>query len=198
MSDKILFVNSCVSRGKSRTMEIAEALLARLGGTIARVDLDGLGLEPLDSRTLSERDATSRAGRLDDGMFGLSREFAEADVIVLASPYWGCSFNAMMKTYLEHVDTVGIIYRYADDGRLIGMCRAKKLYYVTTRGGYTDDEHDLGYQTVRMLAGECGIPECVCISASGLDIVGNDPKKIVSDAVSDLGRRIGGDGSAIE
>ena len=44
-------------------------------------------------------------------MFDLARQFARAEIIVMAAPYWDLSFQAALKQYLEQVNVVGITCR---------------------------------------------------------------------------------------
>ena len=51
------------------------------------------------------------------------------------------------------------------------MCRASKLHYVTTRGGFATDEQDLGWQNVKGLAKVYGIGAADCISVNATDVL---------------------------
>ncbi len=45
----------------------------------------------------------------------------------------------------EHINVVGMTFDYSADGVPIGLCKAKKLYYITTSGGdFAPDEY--GYE----------------------------------------------------
>lgn len=56
------------------------------------------------------------------------------------------SFPAMLKQYLEQVNVVGITFIYSEDGVPVGLCRANRLFYVTTAGGYyAPDIYGFGY-----------------------------------------------------
>ncbi|MBQ7193498.1 MAG: NAD(P)H-dependent oxidoreductase [Synergistaceae bacterium] len=112
--------------------------------------------------------------------------FASADEIVIAAPYWDLSFPASLKNYVEAINVVGLTFGYGEDGRPYGLCRAKRLVYVTTAGGPILNEA-YGYGYVRELAqGFYGIPEVVLVKAEGLDIVGADVEGILGEAVRGL------------
>ncbi|MBP3855932.1 MAG: NAD(P)H-dependent oxidoreductase, partial [Ruminiclostridium sp.] len=87
-----------------------------------------------------------------------------------------------LKQYFEQINVVGLTFAYSDDGRPVGLCKAKKLFYVTTAGGKIfNDEYGYGY--VKALAeGFYGIGETVCFKAEGLDIYGSDTEKLLNDA----------------
>lgn len=37
------------------------------------------------------------------------------------------------------------MFNYSDKGKIVSLCRAKKLYYVTTKGGYGTDDFGFKY-----------------------------------------------------
>ncbi len=175
---KILFVNACV-RVNSRTREIAELVLSRLNGEIMEVNLEKENLQPLTRESLDYRSTLQAKNNFDDDMIRYARQFAEADIIVMAAPYWDLSFPASLKTYIEHINVVGVTFAYKDD-EPYGMCKGKKLIYITTAGGeiYSDE---LGYGYVKMLCEKFyGIPETVYIKAEKLDLWGADVDGIMN------------------
>ena len=189
MPGKLLFVNACVRRDRSRTQRLARALIDGYPDyDVDEMVLEDMRLPPLDSDFLDRRDALIESGDLNDPMFDIAHRFADADVIIVATPYWENCFASHLKIFMEHAAAIGIAFRYAPDGMPVGMCRARVLYYVTTRGGPIPDEADLGYSIYRSLCGIYGIKECRIVSASGLDIVTNDAGKIMEDAISRIGK----------
>ena len=177
----ILFIDACV-REKSRTRVLAEALLGKLSDEVTRVRLEEVPFDLTDQRYLEKRDALIAKGAFDDDMFSLARQFAQADTIVIAAPYWDLSFPSLLKIYFENVYAMGIVSRYGPDGVPVGLCRAKKLYYVTTAGGPYVSDFSFGY--VKALATCFGIPEAILVKAEMLDVVGFDPDKIVADTIA--------------
>ena len=68
----------------------------------------------------------------------------------------------------------------------MGLCRAKKLYYVSTSGGPYDPR--FGFGQLRAMATEnFGIPEAELVKAELLDIDGCDPEAILHKAMADYG-----------
>ena len=112
-------------------------------------------------------------------MFDLARQFAEADEIVIAAPFWDLSFPATLKQYFEQINVTGVTFYYTPEGIPNGLCRAKSLTYVTTAGGdFFPEEYGAGY--VKALAQNFyGIPEFRLIKATGLDIIGADVDAII-------------------
>ena len=187
MSEKLLLVNACVRKDRSRTLRLARAVVDQYPDhEVEELVLEEMGLRPLDSAFLDKRDALISAGDYDDPVFDLAKKFAEADIIVVATPYWEDCFSSYVKIFMEHAAALGITFRYSPEGMPVGLCRAKCLYYVTTRGGPIPDEADLGYSVYRTLCRTYGINECRIVSASGLDIVGNDAEAIMGRALASV------------
>ena len=94
-----LYINCCV-RKESRTNKLARAVLQKLGGNFAERKLYEENLKPLDKETLKKRTALIESGDYSDRMFEYAKQFASADTIVIAAPYWDLSFPAVLKTHL--------------------------------------------------------------------------------------------------
>lgn len=181
----ILFVNACV-RKESRTKRLAEALLAKLDDEITEVKLEDIDFTITNEGFLAKRDALIAAGKFDDESFALARQFAEADTIVIAAPYWDLSFPATLKQYIENINVLGITFEYTPEGMPKGRCKANKLYYVTTAGGtYVPDEFGYGY--IKTLAKDFyGIVDVELIKATGFDVYGESPEAILEKACKEL------------
>ena len=81
-----------------------------------------------------QRQRLLEEGDLSHPRFRYAHEFAAADRIVLAAPFWDLSFPALVKIYIENVSVDGITFGCNESG-CFGTCRAEKLMYITTRGG---------------------------------------------------------------
>ncbi len=182
---RVLFVNGCV-RKASRTKRLADALLQKLGGVVEQLNLSDVRFPISDDDFIKRRDELIDKGQFDDPLFNLARQFARADTIVLAVPFWDLSFPAAFKQYIEHINVRGITFTYTEDGYPKGLCKAGKLYYVTTAGGdYFPQEFGFGY--VKALSESFyGIRDVELVMAKGLDIVGSDPERIIDDAIKAL------------
>jgi FMN-dependent NADH-azoreductase len=177
----ILFVNACV-RKQSRTLILAKQLLSTLEGEVKEIRLEDVDFPVVDEEFINHREDLKNAGKYDDPMFSLARDFANADVVVIAAPYYDLSFPAMLKQYFEQINVLGLTFTYSESGVPQGLCKAKKLYYVTTSGGpILSDELGFGY--VKALANTFyGIEEVHQIKAEGLDIIGADVEAILNGA----------------
>lgn len=177
----ILFINACV-RKKSRTRQLAAHFLEELGEPYEEVRLETIAFPVVNEAFLNRRDRLLRKGDLGDPTFDLARQFAQADDIVIAAPFWDLSFPAMLKQYFELINVTGITFDYTPEGVPQGLCRAKSLTFITTAGGeFVPEEYGFGY--VEALARNYyGIPEVKMIRATGLDLDGADVEDIMEEA----------------
>ena len=175
----VLFVNACVRADQSRTLRLADVLIRQLNEPFTELNLSDIDFHPVDYSYLQTRDLLLSENDYDHPMFELARQFASADTIVIASPFWDLSFPAMLKQYFEQINAIGITFKYTEEGYPVGLCKAKKLYYVTTAGGmFFPEEYGFGY--IRALAENFyGIKECIMFKAVGLDINGADEEQIL-------------------
>ena len=182
-----LFINACV-REDSRTLSLAYHLLKYIDGDVTHLELSELGLSPLTRDRLNERDTALHNGNFDASILRLARQFADADTIVIAAPFWDLSIPTLLKCYIENITAAGVTFDYADNGYR-GLCKAKKLYFVTTSGGPRCP--DFGYSYVSTLAKEFyGIPETVCYAAECLDM-GGDVDAILAKTIEEIDRNEG-------
>lgn len=173
-----LFINCC-PRGGSRTERLARKLLEKLG-EFEEVNPEREKLVPLDNERLNYRTALLEKGDLSDDIFRYAKQFAAAETIVIAAPFWDLSFPSILKVYIENIYVTGIVSKYDENGTPKGLCKAKKLYYVTTAGGPYDGRFSFDY--LKELAESFfGIGETVLIKAEMLDIIGNNPEEILAE-----------------
>lgn len=178
---KILFVNSC-ARQNSRTKELAEHLLYCLEGEITQIDLCHADFRSIDGEGLEKRTENINSGNFSCPEFEAARQFATADIIVVAAPYWDLSFPSVLKVYFENITVSGVTFVYTDKGYPASKCCAEKLYYITTAGGYIGN-NNFGFDYVKALAESFfGINDVSFYSAEGLDIFGADAKAIMDKA----------------
>lgn len=184
---KFLFINACV-RPESRTLRLARQLLDALGGTYDEVDVTDGSVRPLDRAALEKRVECIRRGDYADPSFDLARQLAAAQTVVIAAPFWDLSFPSFLKLYFENVLVAGLTFTY-QGGRPEGLCKADKLYYVTTAGGAATP--DFGYSYVQALAESfLGIPQVRCFRAEGLDVLGSDVERILAEASEEIRRAV--------
>lgn len=186
---KLLFLNACIDRERSRTLRIARAAVSVLedrGYETEEIVLEDEYVLPMTTEILGKRNTLLKEGRYDDPLFSNARTFRDADRIIIAAPFWDFGFPSVLKTYLESVSCPGITYRYTPEGELIGLCRAERITYITTRGGFVSDEKDLGFATIGELGNYFGIPEVDCISANAMDIPTTDVDATINRVIEEL------------
>ena len=183
---KLLFIDACVNRGISRTEQLAQTLLKEMNQN-GEYEIETLNLEDEDLKLFTGkesalRESLTRAGNFEGPLFISEKQFAAADRIVVAAPYWDFSFPARMKCYLEQICVTGLTFTFSSKGIPGGLCHADSLHYVTTSGG-SIGELNLGYEYLEKLCKVYyGINETVCYTAEGLDIEGNSVEEIMKEA----------------
>ena len=117
---KILFINACV-REESRTFILATELLAGMNGNIETLNLGDLDLKPLNEQRIKTR-------LNDPNEQVYAKQFADADVIVIAAPMWDLSFPALLKLYIENVNITNSILNIDSEDNTGGS--VAYFYYV--------------------------------------------------------------------
>ena len=181
----ILYINACV-RKNSRTRLLAEYLLSKMDDEIVEIKVHDLEYPKMDEDFINLRNAAGAQKNYDAPCAALSRQFTQADTIVVAAPFWDLSFPSALKDYFEQVCIVGISFDYDEEGLPYGLCKARKLYYVTTAGGLVDS-YDYGFGYIRALATDFyHIPEIKLIKAENLDVDADHLDQILEQAKADI------------
>ena len=173
--ENLLFINACVRGERSRTLKLARRFLDAYRAShpdtvITERDLCADRLQPQYPEVLAERDALWSAGKLEQPMFEPARQFAAADKLVIAAPFWDMSFPAVLKIYLERISVTDLTF-------------GSKLLYITTRGGnYAGTPMETATPVLKALCAMYGIPEFQCLDAEGLDDIRNDREALLADA----------------
>lgn len=135
---KLLYINACTRAG-SRTEKLAAGYLQRAFPqeeyAVQEVRVAELDIQPLGGAEIAARDADIAAQCTDTPPYALARDFAAADEIVIAAPFWDSAFPSKLKVYLEHICVQSVTFGYGADGRPARLCRANQLVYITTAGG---------------------------------------------------------------
>ncbi len=180
----VLLVDCCIRREQSRTARLARAFIAALDLERFCVNVirpDQERMRPLTGETLAERDRLLAEGALSRPRFDYARQFAAADDVVFAAPFWDLSFPALLKVYVENISVEGITFRTTPAG-LEGLCQGKRLILLTTRGGYYGGTRLEQATTYLAALGEFfGFEQFICIGAEGLD-TGIDPEGPIAEA----------------
>ncbi len=184
---RVLYINACVStHTPSRTKVLAEAVLQKKfsGWDIEEICLSRLDLQPFTESMLQQRNEYIEMNDFSSPLFQQAHALVQADAVVIAAPYWDLSFPSLLKVWIEHCMVTNLTFRYTETG-VAGLCRASRLIYVTTAGGYIS-EPDWAYGYIRSIAAMIGIRETCRIDAQGLDIQGNDALAILTAAIKNI------------
>lgn len=173
---KLLFVDCCIRGEVSRTKRLADAFLAALPeGTYEteRIDLGTLDLLPLDRTRYFTREKLLDEGRLDDPLFSLAKQFAAADLVLVAAPFWDMGVPAILKTYIENVSISNVTFGCDEEGNFSGLCRAERMVLLTTRGMEIPDgsEAEQASPYLKAICAFFGIGAFDMVSCCGLDVV---------------------------
>ena len=187
----LLFINACVRGEDSRTLALAQQLLERIREAnsldmtfqIEEIRLSTEHMLPLNYERLKRREELLAAGQTNDTMFDYANAVANADMLVIAAPYWDMSFPAVLKIFFELASVVGITFTYAEDGTPVGLTHARDMYYVTTSGAYIGD-CNFGFDYADALCRLYGVVNTHFVCAEGLDAEGADVAAILEKACS--------------
>lgn len=168
---KILFVDACV-RPWSRTRKLAQCVLEKFpDAEVITWDLQKEGLQPFTQDMLSKRNGFIQSGDYSDPMFRWAHTFNEADLIVVAAPYWDLSFPSSVKVLVEHLMVQDLTFFYDADNKPYGVTHIKKLIYVCTAGGEVYDDN-MGFTYLRAVFSRFfSIPEYAYFDTENLDMV---------------------------
>lgn len=174
-------INACVNvGGGSRTEELVDYYLSNKKENYETIDISDVRLSGLDVSELDRRNKLEEAGDFSDEIFRYAKMMAEAEEIVMAAPYWDLSYPAVLKAFITRTFVRGITFKY-DDNRQLGLCKAEKLIFITTAGGFIGENNYLGAY-IKGVYEFFGIKKIKQYQAEGLDIIGNDAKKILKDS----------------
>ena len=171
---KVLFVDCCIRREDSRSKQLADHFIAELQKT-GKYEVEPLCLMDENLSYFSEgfflqRERLLAEGKLDHPRFRYAHQFAAADKIVIAAPFWDLSFPALLKVYIENLCVDSITF-HTDEHGLHGLCKADHMVFLTARGAiYTDSPMEQGSAYLQQMAGFFGIEKYDCVAAEGLDI----------------------------
>ena len=185
----LLFIDSCIRGEISRTKRIADAFLNRLRNSgeyvIETVTVDRLSIAPLGRREYEHREQLLAAGQTYDKIFDLPKQFAGADLIVVAAPFWDMGIPAKLKIYFENVSVSGLTFGF-DGAEFKGLCRAERMVYITTRGMDIEDNGVMEQASPYLIA-LCkffGIHNFSMVSATSLDVKPNEADERLKVAIT--------------
>ena len=181
---KCLYVDCCIRRDESRTKELADSFFNELSGyDVKHLVLEKEDLKPLVGDFFFQREVLLAKGELNHSRFNYAHEFADADLVIMAAPFWDLNIPALLKIYIENISVDGITFSSTEEG-LKGLCKASHLVFFTTRGGIYGDDSPLesAFHYLGSFVPFYGFGDFIGIYADGMDIVGFDSKNSLNQA----------------
>ena len=176
----VLFINGCVRQKHSRTLVLAQTYIESLKSQFD-FELVERNLCQEDITFLSSGDFNAETGEpYPHKDCSLAEEFARADEIVFAAPFWEFLFPAIVNCYFEMVSVVGVTFKYTDKGS-VGLCNANSMTYLYSAGDHLSDADKISEQYLSRLCELYNIPHFSAISAQGLDIQSNSAETIMRE-----------------
>ena len=187
----VLILNGCIRGESSRTGRLLQAFSEEMKRnlpkdcTVTQLDLAKLLLRPLTGSFFEEREQLLAENNREHPRFDYAHQFAEADRIVLAAPFWDLSIPAIVKIYIENISLDGITFGCNEEG-MYGLCKATDLLFLTTRGGiYTDGPMEQGARYLKALCSMFGIENFRCIYAEGMDFFPDREAALMEQAIKE-------------
>lgn len=179
----ILVIDCCVRGELSATRKLYESCLDTIAGgrETKIIRLCDEKLSPLYLKDIELRDSLIAKGSFSHEMFEYAVDFKNADEIVIAAPYWDLSFPSLLKVYLERVSVCGVTFGY-EGSDCVGYCKADRMYYFSTCGGFTGGIH-LGAEYVKALGKMFGIDKFYAYTIEGLDIDESERDSILQKGI---------------
>ena len=182
---KVLFINGCVRGEQSRTLELANKYISTLREK-SEIEVTERNLCEENITFLTSKNFDSQTGEMKPNSdLKLAEEFAKADEIIIAAPFWEFMFPAIVNCYLEMISVPGVTFKYTAEGS-VGICKADTLAYIFTAGDNLKDEDKICEKYLARLSNLYGISQFKTFSAEGLDIKPNDAKNILEEASSKI------------
>lgn len=186
---KVLMINGCVRGGESRSWQLAEAFVDELKKNAPeemeyeQLDLVNMDLRPLTGSFFEERQKILESPERTHPRFDYAHQFADADEILVAAPFWDLSIPAILKIYIENISVDGITFG-CDENGMYGMSKAKRMLFFTTRGSvYGNGPLEQGARYLEALCEMFGIDEFRCIAAEGIDAMPDKAEEIMQKAL---------------
>lgn len=165
--ESLVVINACM-REESRTQKILDGLLGVLGKkyNIEIIDLTTLNMSWIGEKDLKDRDN----GYVPEEFVSMSKKVANADRLVIAAPFWDMSFPSVLKVFFENISLFNITFT-STQTECVGLCKAKKVLYITTRGMNikTGDPLEQATPYIKALSKLWGLGELYVVSAQNMD-----------------------------
>ena len=98
------------------------------------------------------------------------QQFLKADVLVVSAPMYNFAIPSQLKSWFDHIVIAGQTFKYGSSG-LEGLAKGKKVFIISSRGGFYSDEgnamdHQEAY--LKVMFGFMGIDDVTIVRAESL------------------------------
>lgn len=175
----VLYINAAF-REDSRTQKLAQYYLKRFKD-VKTINLGENQVMPLDNERLKVYNKSVSMYDYSDEMFIPAKEFAKADEIVIAAPFWNFGLPGVLSAYLEMICSQGVSFDLAGTGQYCSLCKAKTITFITTAGGrIPENNHAFGFiNDLNNMFWK--IPKVNYYKAEGLDVYGTNVENKLSE-----------------
>ncbi len=164
----ILFVDCLIRENDSRTKLIADAFFSNLDKmhSVKHVKIADLPLKCKDKNCFLEGYET------DETIKKEAIAFKNADLIVVAAPFYDMGLPSILHVYCENISVDGITF-LSSENSFKGNVKANEMIYIVTRGDLIEDESskDAGTFYLKALGKLWGYKKVNVISAIGTDVL---------------------------
>lgn len=129
--EKLLYIDACFRENESRTRKIALPVVEALKNRyeVETINLNDLELIPVMSDEIAKR----LGGNPSKESLEWANKVKNADRIVIAAPFWDMSIPSALKVFIELCSIFDVTFT-SDDKTCYGLCKCKKMLFITTRG----------------------------------------------------------------
>jgi FMN-dependent NADH-azoreductase len=185
MNQSVLHVIASPRGSRSRTLQIAQALLEEMAPSqLTTRNLFERPLPPVDGDNMDSKYRLLAGEPIppDEAhqeswkhIEELIHEFLDADLIVISAPMWNFSIPYPLKHYIDAIIQPRYLFAYNAEGVPQGLAGDKRMVVVTTRGGdYSPgaalNPFDLQEIYLRTIFGFVGIQDISFIHAQPTDL----------------------------
>ena len=178
----LLFINGCIRGKNSKTYKLAKAYISKLE-ELYNVNIIERILTKEEINPLKEENFSIENGiPLPKENYSLAEEFARADEIIIAVPFWEFTFPAVLSCYIENISVPKITFAYNEKGSY-GLCQAKQMTYIYTSGNILVEEERIGEKLLNRLSKLYGIDNFDSIGVEGMDISEENAPYLLNEGI---------------
>lgn len=186
----ILHIESSLFGEGGVSSQLSSALVAKLQSKYANAQTvkRNLAADPLPHLDLATITAIGEGKPVIGDT--LIQELKNADILVLGVPMYNFGVPSGLKAWFDHIARAGSTFKYTDTGP-VGLLENKKVYVVTSRGGYHQGAaSDVEVPFLKTFLGFLGLNEVEFIYAEGLNLSGKREQGL-ADASAKIAALVG-------